>query len=154
MRNLTLFVATLVLGLLSACVADGPANLGYDPAANPAVALATAQQEAAKVDKRVLIIAGGDWCRWCHVLNSFLSENKDVKFALDDAFVVIKVYAGDDDTNEDFFAGLPPADGYPHFWVVKKDGTARSIGTGALESGDDSYDRAKFLTMIRNESRR
>jgi hypothetical protein len=125
------------------------ADLGYDPRADPfeqyheAIATADAQ------GKLVLVIAGGDWCRWCHVLNRFIERNGDVRAHLEDAFVVMKVYVGDENYNEDFFAQLPRAYGAPHFWVVSPERVVlASQSTGALERGKHGYDRGEFLGFI------
>jgi len=152
MKILATCTLALVL-LLSACGPSKPANLGYDPAAKPLYLVQAARKDAANSGKRgVFVIAGGEWCRWCHVLDRFLSDNDDVKKAMEDSFVVVKVYAGEDDHNDDFFARLPPAPGYPHFWVIDNAGNVRSIGTESLESGDDDYDKGRFLDMLRTVS--
>ena len=153
MRLLKSLAAALLLVLAVACTASGPADLGYDPKADPTPALATARAEAARSGKSVLVIAGGDWCRWCHVLDRFLAQNDDVKAELDDTFVTLKVYYGDENTNDAFFAQLPEAEGYPHFWVVTPGGNRRSVGTATLESGDDDYDKDLFLAFVRKSRR-
>ena len=68
------------------------ASLGYDPQADAFEQYHQAVAQAALQHKLVLVIAGGDWCRWCHVLNSFVTRNTDVETALNDAFVVVKVW--------------------------------------------------------------
>lgn len=153
MKLLRYTLALFLLLMVSACQ-KAPSNLGYDPAKNPIVELQQAKQEAAQSGRRVMIIAGGDWCRWCHVLDTFLSDNEDVKSELDRDFVTLKVYTGEENENVAFFETIPPAPGFPHFWVIGKDGIARSINTGPLESGDNDYDKAKFLAMLRSAARR
>ena len=147
-------VLGLTLLLLMATACTGKADLGYHPEADPVRALVAARKQAAADGKQVLVIAGGDWCRWCHVLDRFIDRNDDVAAALDGAFVVLKVYADGEGTNDAFFARLPEAPGYPHFWVIDGDGAARSFGTSGLESGDNDYDKAKFLRFIEDASGR
>lgn len=127
--------------------------MGYDPTANPTMALAAAKLEADKSGRRVLVIAGGDWCGWCHVLDKYISENRDVQSALDRAFVIVKVYYGDENHNDAFFANLPPAKGYPYFWVIGKDGVARPYGMGTMDDGAGGYDKSRFLQFIRDASK-
>lgn len=141
----------LVLAVAACSHADAQ-NLGYDPARDPVADLAHAKQEAAQTGKHVMIVAGGDWCRWCHALHDFLSDNDDVQAELDRKFVTVKVYVGDDNGNDAFFDALPPAPGYPHFWVLGKDGIAHSIGTSSLEAGDDGYDKERFMAMLQSAS--
>lgn len=140
-----------VVLVFSACQRSGVTDLGYHPHANPSTDLAQARELAAQTGRKVLIIAGGDWCRWCHVLQRFLERNRDVQTELDRAFVVLKVYIGDENVNEQFFSGLPEAVGYPHFWVMASDGTVlKSIDTAGVESGPDDYDKNLFLQLIRD----
>jgi len=148
LHALTLFFFVLIA---SACQQAEEPGIGYSPSANPATDLANARTVAASSGRKVLIIAGGDWCRWCHVLYRFLKQNPDVEAEMDKAFVVVKVYYGDDNTNEAFFSTLPEADGFPHFWVLSSNGTIlKSISTGGLESGSDDYDRERFRQFIRD----
>lgn len=145
-RNI--FRAALLWAAFVATTAEA-AKLGYDPAADAFgqyhEAIATAEAQG----KLVLIIAGGDWCRWCYVLDRFLSRNDEVRAQLEDAFIVMKVYVGDENYNEDFFAQLPRAYGAPHFWIVSPDRVVlASQSTGALERGRNGYDKAAFLDFI------
>lgn len=150
MKLLASFVLAVLLGFGLAAHADTAKGSGYDPAANPAVQLEQALAEAKTSNRKVLVVAGGDWCKWCLILNKFLAQNPDVKAELDRNFVVVKAYFGKDNQNAQFFARLPRAKGYPHFWVLQKDGrVTHSIDTGDLENGADSYDRTEFLRFVR-----
>jgi thioredoxin-related protein len=140
--------AALVAGLLFGA-AHAAEDLGYDPGADPFVQLQTAAAQAKDEGKHVLLIAGGDWCSWCHYLDAFVKRNAEVASALYDTFVVVKVYYGDDNKNASFFAGWPEAAGYPHFWIFSGDGNLlRSQGTLELEDGAKSYDAAAFLAFV------
>jgi hypothetical protein len=145
------FASFLLLSLLAGC-SRGPADLGYTPGADADALLAAAQAQAAADGRKVLVVAGGDWCRWCHVLDGFLHDHPVVKEELERRFVVVKVYFGDEATDDEFFARLPEADGYPQFWVVARSGYARKWSTADLERGDDDYDADKFMDFIRAAS--
>jgi Thioredoxin-like len=135
--------------LLAGTAARAQADLGYDPAADPFVQLAEARAVAAERGTPVLVIAGGDWCIWCHYLGAFLKKNVDIETALEETFVVVKAYYGDKADNRHFFATLPEAPGYPHFWIVGADGTVlASQDTLPLEDGDKSYDPGRFRAFI------
>ena len=123
-------------------------NLGYDPKADPFEQYHAAIAQAEAQNKLVLVVAGGDWCRWCYVLDRFVKRNDDVKSNLQDAFVVVKVYVGDENYNEFFFSQLPAAKGAPHFWIIAPDrNVLSSQSTGPFESGG-SYDKTEFLAFI------
>jgi hypothetical protein len=124
-------------------------DLGYDPSADPFAQYQDAVTEAAAENKLVLVIAGGDWCRWCHVLNRFVSANDEVETQLNDTFVVMKVYVGPGNYNELFFSQLPQAYGAPHFWIVSPDREVlASQSTAKLERGTSTYDKTRFLAFI------
>lgn len=146
--RLTGLLAACALAVLSITSASAR-DLGYDPQADPFDQYHAAIATAAAQDKLVLVIAGGDWCSWCHVLDRFLARNQDVQRSLEDTFVVMKVYVGDENYNEDFFAQLPAARGAPHFWIISPERhVLASQSTGMLEHGRRGYDRNEFLGFI------
>lgn len=136
----------LVVGL---AVAADPKDIGYDAHADPFRQLDAAVAEAAAEDKLVLLVAGGEWCIWCHYLAAFLDNEKDIDTALHDVFVVAKVYTGSDNKNTEFFSQFPDAAGAPHFWVLSAKGDLlASQNTLPLEDGAKSYDRTAFLAFV------
>ena len=146
-RDLALAAAALLsLVSVSSSAAD---DIGYDPKADPFAQLEQGVARAKAEDKLVLLISGGDWCIWCHYLNAFVKSNADVEQQLYDAFVIVKVYVGDENKNEAFFSSWPEAAGAPHFWVFSADGNLLSTQpTVVLEDGDKSYDKQVFLEFI------
>jgi thioredoxin-related protein len=137
------------LSLLLAATAASAEDIGYDAQANPFEALQAAQVRAHSEDKLVLLVSGGDWCVWCHYLYRFLETNRDVDDALHDTFVVAKVYVGEENRNQEFFAKLPKADGAPHFWVLDGSGKLlKSQPTVVLEDGKKSYNKDAFMAFI------
>jgi hypothetical protein len=130
-------------------------TLGYDPKADPFEQYHEAIAAAAAQGKLVLVVAGGEWCSWCHVLDRFLDRNDDVRARLEDAFVIMKVYVGEENYNEAFFEQLPPARGAPHFWIVSPERVVlASQSTGALERGKRSYDKEQFLGFVQHWKQR
>jgi hypothetical protein len=153
-RGRFLAAAAFVAGMFGAQDVSA-ANLGYDSKADPFEAYHKAIAAAKAGNKLVLVIAGGEWCRWCHVLDRFVARNPDVRQGLDDTFVVVKVYVGDENYNTEFFGQLPQAIGAPHFWIIAPDrNVLASQSTGALERGSTGYDKDKFLGFIEHWSGR
>ena len=143
-----LVAAALMLGALVAC-GEPKQDIGYDPHANAFEQLDAAVAKAGAEDKLLLLISGGDWCKWCHYLAAFLDRETALDAALHEVFVVQKVYVGDENMNKEFFARLPKAAGAPHFWILSQKGELLvSQDTLPLEDGDKSYDRAKFAAFI------
>lgn len=146
-KPMLLAAATLALGAFVA--AQPKQDIGYDPHANAFEQLDAAVAKADAEDKLLLLISGGDWCKWCHYLAAFLDRETALDAALHEVFVVQKVYVGDENMNKEFFAHLPKAAGAPHFWILSQKGELLvSQDTLPLEDGDKSYDRAKFAAFI------
>ncbi len=138
-------IAVLALAAQSGAARD----LGYDPEADPFEQYHEAIERAEREHKLLLVIAGGDWCRWCHVLERFVSSDADVERRLHETFVVMKVYVGFDNYNDLFFSQLPRAVGAPHFWVISPEKEVlASQATAGFESGKKGYDKAAFLDFI------
>lgn len=145
-----LVLAAAVVTLGAGLAAPQPKkDIGYDPLANAFEQLDAAVATAAAENKLVLLISGGDWCSWCHYLAAFLERERPLDVALHEVFVVQKVYVGDENMNEEFFARLPKAAGAPHFWVLSStDEVLASQDTLPLEDGAKSYDRSKFKAFV------
>ena len=76
---------------------------------------------------------------------------------LNDTFVVVKVYVGDENYNRDFFSQLPEARGAPHFWIISPQREVlASQSTGEFERDNRGYDRAGIPVVHRSleEARR
>jgi len=145
--------AVLLFGVVSSSALSSSIsssrNLGYDPKADPFVQYHDAIAQAQAQNKLVLVIAGGDWCYWCHVLNKFVTRDADVAAALHDTFVVMKVYVGDENYNEFFFSQLPEARAAPYFWIIGQDrNVLSSQSTRSFELNKNSYDKREFLEFI------
>jgi hypothetical protein len=147
-KPLMLAAVALALGVMVAR-AEPKNDIGYDAQANAFEQLDAAVAEAADADKLVLVIAGGDWCIWCHYLAAFLERETAIDEALHEVFVVQKIYVGEENMNKEFFARLPKAAGAPHFWVLSSKGELlASQDTLPLENGKKSYEPAKFSAFI------
>ena len=121
----------------------------YDPKRRPEADLKAALKRAEAENKRILVQAGGDWCGWCKLLDKYFRENGRVAAALAADYLIIKVNYSDENRNEDFFKQFPPAEGYPHLYVLDASGKLlRSQGTGELEEGR-GYNEDKVLRVLR-----
>ena len=141
--------------LIASGIARSAPDIGYDSHANAQELVAAAVERAAAEHKLVLVVAGGDWCIWCHYLHAFFDAHANLDAALHDTFVVAKVYYGDENRNEALFATLPKAAGYPHFWVLSSDGRLlESQQTVLFEDGKKSYDEAKLGAFVASWNKR
>jgi hypothetical protein len=127
-----------------------PTGLGYDAQADTLQQLDAAKIRARGENKRILVVAGGDWCGACHRLHEFLEDDDKTAALLDGAFVQVHVYLGAENFNESFFATLPPTRFVPHYWVLSADGTVPGErSTEELEiDGSDDYDPDRFADFV------
>lgn len=123
--------------------------LKYDISRNPEQDLKETILEAKRLNKKILLEVGGDWCIWCHKLDKFFEMNKDIKNFLDEHFILMKVNFSKENKNEKFLSKYPEIPGYPHIFVLDKNGKLlHSQNTGELESGSN-YDKNKMMTFLK-----
>ncbi|MBI3124803.1 MAG: thioredoxin family protein [Ignavibacteriales bacterium] len=151
------FITTLLLfvsvgGFVSAQQETEKATHKFDPTRDPFADVKIAVEEATKDHKRILLDVGGEWCIWCHRLDNFIDENKEIKNYLNENFIVIKVNVSEENKNEKFLAQFPEIPGYPHFFVLDTNGKfLHSQGTGELEK-DKSYSAELILSFLKEWS--
>ena len=121
----------------------------FDPAKDPEQDVQNAVAIATKTGQRILLDVGGEWCSWCHKLDKFFQDNKDVSGFMQKNFVVVKVNYSKENKNEKFLSQYPKVAGYPHLFVLESNGKfLHSQDTGALESGDH-HDHDKVFDFLK-----
>lgn len=121
----------------------------FNPAANAAADLRAAILIAQKENRRIVLDVGGEWCGWCREMDAFLTANKELGKLRDDNFVWLKINFSEENENKDFLAAYPSVKGYPHLFVLDKDGKLlASKDTSELEDGKKSYNLEKFTAFL------
>jgi thiol:disulfide interchange protein len=121
----------------------------YDIKADPELQLQQSIQKAQQSNKRILVEVGGEWCKWCHYLDSFFEKNADVTAYLKDHFVLMKVNFSPANENKKFLQSYPKPAGYPHLYVLETDGRLlHSQDTAKLEKGQ-GYDREAVMEFLK-----
>jgi thioredoxin-related protein len=155
MKMLFLIFVMLILNLYLKAQTN-PADSGryipvekFDPARDPEKDLNKAIEEAKKTDKRILLDVGGEWCIWCHYLDKFFEENKDVADFMHKNFVVLKINFSKENENKEFLSKFPQIPGYPHLFVLDENGKLlHSQDTSELEKGR-GHDREKIFAFLK-----
>ena len=115
-----------------------------DPFKDATAALALAKE----TNRQVLIEIGGNWCSWCHKMDTFLAKNPDVYEALHSQYVLLKISVSDSNENSDFMKSLPPVLGYPHMYVSTAQGKMiLSKDTAELLAGNN-YSTSQWLNFL------
>jgi len=123
-------------------------STGYDAKRDPFADGRAAILLAKKTQRRILIEVGGNWCKWCHVLDKFIKSDAEIETALHQTFVVLKVNVSDENSNKKFLSAFPKMLGYPHMYVVDKDGTVlHSQDTGEFLV-KLKYSKQKFMKFL------
>jgi len=156
MRKIVILTA-LVCFTVSAAQAQTKENIKttletrvkFDPNRDAAKDIAEATALATKEHKRIILDVGGEWCIWCHKLDKFFEDNKDVSDFLHTKFIVVKLNYSKENKNEKVLANYPAIKGYPHLFVLENDGKLlHSQDTGELETGDH-HDRDKVFNFLK-----
>lgn len=120
----------------------------FDPQRDPSADLKLAVNFAEPNNKRIILDVGGEWCIWCHRLDSFIQSHERIKNLIDQNFVWVKINYSKENKNEKFLSSYPEIPGFPHLFVLEKDGSfLHSQDTGVLEQEKD-YSEEKILTFL------
>ncbi|HSB00720.1 MAG TPA: thioredoxin family protein [Anaerolineales bacterium] len=121
----------------------------YDPARNPAEDLKQAIVIAQNENKRIMLELGGDWCIWCKHMDDFYVAHSALLQFRAEHYVLVKVNVSEENMNEAFLSQFPQAAGYPHIYILDRDGTfLHSQDTAKLEDGVDSYVLEVFMAFL------
>ncbi|MEK9137898.1 MAG: thioredoxin family protein, partial [Bacteroidota bacterium] len=121
----------------------------FDPKRDAAKDIQNAIAEAKQTGRRVLLDVGGEWCVWCHRLDTLFATNPDLNRFMHEKFVVVKVNYSKENKNEVVLSRYPKIPGYPHIFVLNSEGKLlHSQDTSELESGK-SHDRKKVLDFLK-----
>jgi thioredoxin-related protein len=120
----------------------------FDPNRDAATDVQAAIVKATKEHKRIILDIGGEWCGWCIRMDNFIEENKSLKKLQNANFIWVKVNFSEENENSALLSKYPAAAGYPHLYVLEKDGTLlKSQNTVELEK-EKSYDLQKFIDFL------
>jgi thiol:disulfide interchange protein len=121
----------------------------YDPARNAGEDIRAAVAEAGRAGKRVLVEVGGEWCIWCHIMDAYFEKNPELLDFREKNFLMVMVNYSEENKNEAVLSNYPAVTGYPHIFVLERNGKLlHSQDTGKLEAGK-SYDLTKFMDFLK-----
>ncbi|MGA3286339.1 MAG: thioredoxin family protein [Bacteroidota bacterium] len=126
----------------------------FDPARDAQKDIQDAIVLAKKSNKRILLDIGGEWCIWCHRLDSLFIQNKDLENYLNMHYVVVKINVSQENKNKVVLSKYPKIAGYPHIFILNKNGQLiHSQDTGELEFPKDhpykGHDKTKVFAFLK-----
>jgi thiol:disulfide interchange protein len=120
----------------------------YDPRRDPEKDLAAAEAEAKTSNRNIIVIVGGDWCSWCHIMDDFFHEHQDVTSLREKNYVLMKLNMSRENENKAFLSRYPRIHGYPHIFILDADGKlVQSQPTNVLEDGR-TYNVKRFKKFL------
>jgi thioredoxin-related protein len=141
------WISIAMVALLTAAPGQ-KSSAGYDPSRDPAKDLAELVKQTSQDGRRILLVVGGEWCGWCHTLERYKKENAEIADLWNKHFATLKVNWSTENKNEKFLKQYPQIPGYPHIYVLDKDGKfLHSQGTADLEQGS-SYSAEKMRAFL------
>jgi len=120
----------------------------YDPKRDPDKDLAAAEAEAKTSNRYIIVIVGGDWCSWCHIMDDFFHDHRDVTALREKNYVLMKLNMSRENENRAFLSRYPKIRGYPHIFILDADGKlVQSQPTNVLEDGR-TYNVKRFKKFL------
>lgn len=155
MKKLLTYTLMITLYFSMSCIAQTNKSSEYkpvdrfDPNRDAQKDIDNAIMEATRSNRRIILDIGGDWCIWCKRLDTLFMKNPDLKNFMHDNYVVVKINFSKENENEKVLSRYPEIKGYPHIFVLEKDGKLlHSQDTGELELGK-GYSREKVLEFLK-----
>jgi thioredoxin-related protein len=144
---LTLLAGFMTSGLL--CAQSDP--MLYNPAAPADKEIRELLAKAKKEKKNVLLMAGGNWCKWCTEFDNFSKNDRLVDSLLKADYLFYHLNYSPENRNTTIFAryGYPQRFGFPVFIVLDENGNRlHTQKSGYLEQGRSFSTRkvSEFLT--------
>ena len=114
----------------------------YHPDTNAQEAVRIAIDQAKKEHKNVLIMIGGNWCRWCKMFDKFVMDNADVDSTLKSNFVFQHVNFSKENRKLDLMTqwDFPQRFGFPVFVVLNDKGQRIHTQNSAYLEKGEGYD--------------
>jgi len=130
-------------------------STSFNKEANATANLAKAISKATKEQKNILLIAGGDWCRWCGTMSNFLEEHPKLQKEFYSKFEVLRFYYGNGMNTSAkalvYKYGKPK--GTPYFYLLDSHAKLLKLfDTKRVERGY-GYNRSKFANFITEYSK-
>lgn len=127
----------------------------FDPRRDAAKDVVTAESLAKATGKRVLVDVGGEWCRWCRMLDRFIAAQPQIKALIDSHYVWVKVNYSAENKNTVVLSKWPKIRGYPYLLVLDGDGRllhaqgVQGLETETEKEADEDYDPDRVMAFLK-----
>jgi Thioredoxin-like len=126
-----------------------PRTVSYDPKVDAQLEIERAKLEAERTNRKVLLIAGGDWCGWCHTLDQTLERSVPVRELRDRNFVVVHISISEENENTCALRAYPTATSYPFLYVINPGGKLLATSDAREWESPYGYDPVKIEESLK-----
>jgi thioredoxin-related protein len=125
-------------------------SLIYHPEANAAEQIKNATLKATSENKHVLLMIGGNWCKWCRMFNKFVTTDMQLDSAMNKNFIVEHINYSKENKNEDLLKKLqfPQRFGFPVFVVLNSKGDLLHTQNSAYLEKGEGYDKETVMEFF------
>ncbi|MFM7015709.1 MAG: thioredoxin family protein [Bacteroidota bacterium] len=125
-------------------------SLIYHPALNASDQIKTASITASAENKHILLMIGGNWCRWCRMFNKFVTTDLQLDSAMTTDFVVEHINYSKENKNEEVLKQLqfPQRFGFPVFVILNSKGELIHTQNSAYLEKGEGYDKEKVMDFF------
>lgn len=138
----------ILIFLSGKCLAqDSPV---YHPEADAKAEVSAAVKKAASDKKYVMLMIGGNWCRWCKMFDKMVKENAQVDSALKANYIFQHVNFSKENKNLQLLEKLefPQRFGFPVFVVLNDKGERIHTQNSAYLELGEGYDAKKVVEFF------
>ena len=151
MKKLVLFCLFFLVQDFAFAQSD---SLIYHPEADAKAEFEEAARRAVAEKKHVVVMIGGNWCRWCRIFEKFRLSNQNVVSAVDTGFVWMHLNYSKENKNPEMMArlGYPQRFGFPVFVVLDGSGQRLHTQNSAYLEEDEGYSEKKVVEFLQQWS--
>lgn len=124
----------------------------YNPNAVASLQVQEAFDRARLENKHVILMIGGNWCRWCLMFEKFRLENARVDSAIAAGFIWQHVNHSKENRNAALLSKLefPQRFGFPVFVVLDGNGKRLHTQNSAYLEEGEGYSESRVLEFLRH----
>jgi thioredoxin-related protein len=122
----------------------------YQPEANAQLQIKNAIMLADAAQKHILIMVGGNWCKWCIRLTKFMAEHETIDSIIKADYVYIHINYSPENKNAEVMQQLeyPQRFGFPVLVILDSNGKKIHTQNTAYIEKDDSYNIALIKEFL------
>lgn len=127
----------------------------YDLNLDPVRTLESAEARAQREGRKIMVVLGGNWCKWCLSLDELMRTHEEIRSQLDEHFIVVKLDSAKAKVLDEQW-GNPTRFGVPVLVFLDANGHLEYVQeTGSLERWAGrilAHDPARVLSVLKRQS--